>query len=281
MSQNPSQGQFTELQIHERDAVMSELAKTGEFLTVWVKASASKSFFKCKGFAPHSSLLELIPRETGQFLHLDKKEVMVSFFLKSLQFFFTGVFSIDKTNQTYLVKISDKLFKFERRKNFRLLTYPIHAVRFHFKFPEKLVKPSNVISLRAKGEQTKLFQKFLELVNDQTDSKKNYEANFRVQDLSTTGLSFIMGELESRYIDENMILEKSLLEFNDKKYIIPQATVVYIMNYIDPVKAGVKFFKVGIAFKNLDLALDNELSIHINKEIRESDSNRIFEDFLK
>lgn len=280
MNQTPSQGQFTELQIQERDLVMGELARTGEFLTVWLKSSPGKSFFKCKGYAPHSSLLELIPRETGQFTQFDKKEVLVSFFLKSMQFFFTGTFSIEKPNQTFLLKISGKAFKFERRKNFRLLTFPQHSVRFHLKYPQ-IEKPSNVISLRAKGEQTKLFQQFLELVNDQTDIKKNYEASFRVQDLSTTGLSFIMGEIESRSIYEGLALDKCLLEFNDKKYVIPISNVVYVMDYIDPAKPGIKFFKVGVAFKELDLSLDNELSIQINKEIRELDSNKVFEDFLK
>lgn len=277
----PAQGQFTELQTQERDLVISELARTGEFLTVWLKSSSTKTFFKCKGYAPHSNLLELIPRETGQFSQLDKKEVLVSFFLRSMQFFFTGSFSVDQTNRTFLLKISSKAFKFERRKNFRLLTYPIHAVRFHLKFPKLLNKPTNVINLRAKGEQTKLFQKFLELVNDQTDFKKNYEANFRVQDLSTTGLSFVMGELESHFIHDGISLEKSLLEFNDKKYVIPVSKIVYVMDYINPAKPGIKFFKVGVAFQDLDLALDNELSMQINKEIRETDSNKVFEDFLK
>lgn len=276
----PAQGQFTELPILERDVVLGELAKTGEFLTLWLRSSPTKFFFKCKGFAAHSSLLEIIPRETGNFDNFNKKEVLVSFFLKSMQFFFTANFSIDKTNQTFLLKCSTKVFKFERRKNFRLITFPTHAVRFHMKFPKEN-KPSNVISLRPKGEQTKLFQKFLELVNDQTEIKKNYEASFRVQDLSTTGLAFIMGELEHKIINEGLVLESPLLEFNDKKYVIPQAKVVYLMDYIDPAKPGIKFFKVGIAFQNLDLALDNELSIHINKEIRELDSNKVFEDFLK
>lgn len=276
----PAQGQFTELQISERDLVLGELARTGEFVTIWIKSSSNKIFFKCKGYAPYSSLVELIPRESGQFNQLDKKEVLVSFFLKSMQFFLTGVFTIDKINQTYLLKCSLKAYKFERRRNFRLLTFPMHAVRFHLKFPKE-GRPSNVISLRARGEQTKLFQKFLELVNDQTDMKKTYEANFRVQDLSTTGLSFVMGELENRIVYDSLLLENALLEFNDKKYIIPQSKVVYLMDYIDPAKPGVKFFKVGVAFQNLDLALDNELSIHINKEIRELDSNKVFEDFLK
>lgn len=276
----PAQGQFTELPILERDAVLSELAKTGEFLTIWIKTSSGKNFFKCKGFSAHSSLLELIPRESGKFENLDKKEVLVSFFLKSMQFFLSGNFSIDKANQTYLLKCSLKMFKFERRKNFRLITFPIHSVRFHMKYPREN-KPNNVVSLRPKGEQTKLFQKFLELVNDKTEVKKNYEASFRVQDLSTTGLSFVIGELESRVISEGLILDNSLLEFNDKKYVIPSSKIVYLMDYIDPAKPGIKFFKVGVAFQNLDLALDNELSMHINKEIRELDSNKVFEDFLK
>lgn len=281
MNPKQPQGQFTELNSQERDARFSELAKNGELLTVWIKGSTSKFFFKCKGFAPHNRLLELIPREAGQFTELDKKEVLISFFIKSLQFFFTGNFVIEHNNQTYLVKGTEKLFKFERRKNFRLSTDVTHNVKIYLKLPKDFYKPSNVVNLRNNGDQTKLFKKFLELVNDQTDIQKNYPINFRVHDLSTTGLSFIMGELERKLIGENSSFEKVLLEFNNKSYIIPRAKVVYIMDYINRLKPGVKFYKVGMTFEEVDLALDNELSIQINTELREADTNKIFEDFLK
>ncbi len=281
MAEN-QEGQFSLLNAGEVASRFNEFCKSGEKVVVWSKGSNEKFEFRAHAFNKDQSLLEVSL--------IDAKEPKVLFGLnvlgqtsqKTLQYFFSGQFSFDKMNHVYLIKLTDKIFKFEKRKNFRLSTFPRHQVKLHLNLPEDFQPPTNVLNLAKRGEQTKLFKSFLEMLHQtKSGGKTSYEINFRIQDISINGLSFIIGDLEKKFIFENIHFEKALLEFNEEEFSIPKIRVVYVMDYIDPSKPGTKLYKVGMQLMNLDLETDNRLSMKISKELRESDMNKVFEDFLK
>ena len=61
-----------------------------------------------------------------------------------------------------VVVIHGKIFKSERRANFRLLTFPHHQVYLHIQTDDSELHESNVINFQTKVSETGIFKDFLD-----------------------------------------------------------------------------------------------------------------------
>ncbi|MFZ4712713.1 MAG: hypothetical protein ACOYL6_03290 [Bacteriovoracaceae bacterium] len=275
-------GQFSLLTETERTPRLNDLCRLSETIVVWLKGSPEKFTFKAYGFNKDHMLMELVLTDSKNPEILFNQKILGNSSSKSLQFFFSGKFTYDKVNKVYLLKLSENVYKFERRKNFRLQTSINHQVKITLNLPEEFIPPTNVVKFDSRSEQTKLFKSFMSIINQvSSDNETSYKVNFKIQDISISGISFIVGEIERKFIIEKNIFLNSSLVFNTKEYEIPKIKIVYVMDYLDPSKPGTRLFKVGLQFVDLPQEIDNELSMQISKELRDSDINKIFEDFLK
>jgi hypothetical protein len=176
------------------------------------------------------------------------------------------------------------LFKSERRTSFRLLTYPLYDVWADFDIGEKYQGASNVIDLhskRTRGQQTLLFQSFIKLAEGKEETSQDLtHLKIRVQDISHTGMSIHIGELEMKYFVKDRTFHKVPIYFTDEIIEIPQVKVVYTVNFISNDK-NLKCYKVGCHFQDLPDNIDDLLGGKINKLLRENDFNKDFENFIK
>lgn len=246
-------------------------------IVVWKKGESRKFTLKVSDFVRSKSEVKILkdfPKD------LKDSEVLVSFEISGLNFFGRAKV-VERLDSQIWLELSEELYKSERRKNFRLLTFPHHNVFINFKIGKDKIRQSNVLNLKGNsGEETGLFKNFLNLIgeNEQTLDPEEY-LRFRVLDISVTGLAFQFGNIERDFFSNpDQIFEDSVLEFNDKMITIPELQVLYIQDKF-ALNQSTTVTKAGVAFKDINVNLDEELSFLINKALRSIESE--FEGFLK
>ncbi|MBC77081.1 MAG: hypothetical protein CME64_13790 [Halobacteriovoraceae bacterium] len=262
---------FQELTENEKTSKLSQFIRNGGELVVWEKGS--KERLKLKAY----ELKELNLYCSKGSSSIEAKEVLYSFELNGLSFFGTAELGeIDKTN--ILLNCEKKLFKSERRSNFRLLTFPHHRVFIKFPLEQEEAQEGNVIGMKLGMSETGLFKKFLSLVEEGDQEDSMVGNSFRVLDLSVTGASFRVGGLESKFFEQTTKFSDLELVFNRKKVNIPGAEVVYNVEMISDSNSG-HIYKVGVKFSGIDVNLDQELGALINSVLRDFETE--FEDFVE
>ena len=90
---------------------------------------------------------------------------------------------------------------------------------------------------------------------------------FRVEDISSTGLSFFANVKEKEMVLDSLSQEKFslVLNFETQVFNLEEAVVVYKMNYINAQFSGIPMFKVGINFKHSS-SLKRKIEDIINKK---------------
>ena len=101
-----------------------------------------------------------------------------------------------------------------------------------------------------------------------------------MQDLSATGLSLHVSELESRFFAKGISFKDVNIIFPDETITIPEVKVVYLVDFITG-ERKIKKFKVGINFPDNPVTVDENLGRKINELLREIDFNKDFENFTK
>lgn len=246
-------------------------------IVVWKKGSAEKHKLKVCDYVRSRAEIQILKNFPKELL---KSEVLISFELSGLNFFGQAKV-VERLGSQIWLEVSEELYKSERRKNFRLLTFPHHNVHINFKVGKEKIKKSNVLNIRGNsGEQTGLFKNFLNLIGEKEKSLDPDEyLRFRVLDVSVTGLALQFGDIEREFFDDpEQVFINSVLEFDEKMITIPELKVLYIQDKY-ALDKSTTVTKAGVAFQNLDVNLDEELSFLINKTLRSIESE--FEGFLK
>jgi hypothetical protein len=268
-----SQTFFSKLDTYEKNNRLQQLAGGTAKVTIWIKGQKIKDHVLVLSFDKDRSELLL---DTSKNLFALDTEVLCSFESRGMSFFSQAKFKKSISDQAVLHFHTD-LFKSERRTSFRLLTYPIYEVWATFELGERY--ESNVVNLRGKNSaQTGLFKNFLQLVED--GGSKEGKLQIRVQDLSATGMSIHISALEAEHFEKDKVFTNVTLSFADESVEIPEVKVMYLVDYISADK-NLKKFKAGIHFPKLPAKVDDFLGRKINKLLREVDSNKDFENFLK
>lgn len=110
---------FVEVHPKEILEIFEVLQKTAGEILVWAKGSDYREAYQVLSFNPNNSEAAL-KIKLGDGTHISK-EIYFNFKVADIQYFGTGL--ITASNGVYRLKISDSIFKAEKRKSFRLMTY--------------------------------------------------------------------------------------------------------------------------------------------------------------
>ena len=270
------QTNFTTLTEAEKKSKLWQLATHKGQCTLWRRGQKERSVFRIKEFDKAEGKLVLHVEPGSPSLGTD---VLGSFELKNVAFFFKSKI-VASTANTLVLDTSGEFYKSERRQNYRLLTYPIYDINAHFVLPEDY-QGGKVVDIRNKNSQTGLFRSFLKLVEPEGSDQLGNRLKLRVQDLSVTGLSIHIGEIELPFFRTGEVLNGLVIDVAGESLEIPQTKVVYVVDQIGHFESHQKKFKVGLRFEKLPEDLDLRLGTKINELLRQVDANNEFEDFLK
>lgn len=271
---------FSKLDPKEKESRLVQLGISKGQVTVWVKGEKQKHFFKVLEFDKQRNELIL---DTKQNIFAKGTQLLCSFELRGM-YFFSEVTVNKSIVDFFLLEFKGQLFKSEKRASYRLLTYPIYDVNAEFDLGEAY-EGGKVVGIKNRQNQTGLFKNFLNLIEAPDQDKDptkdvTQTEKFRVQDLSATGLSLHISELEAGYFAKGISFKDVKIIFPDETIVIPEAKVVYLVDFIAG-ERKIKKFKVGINFPNNPITVDESLGRKINELLREIDFNKDFENFTK
>lgn len=266
---------FKELNTQEKQSKLGQLSNAGkQSIIIWKKGTTQKikltplEFVRLKN---EMRVEEVIPDE-----YLNT-ELLVSFEINGLHFF-GKCRSLSVSKKRFFLEFDEKLFKSERRSNFRLLTYPHQEVYVQIYIGEEKINESNLYQMKSGVNETKLFHNFLKIIDNDNKQKEGY-LEFRVLDVSVTGMAIQLGEIEKELFPKtNIELGKVVINFNEEIIEIKNAKLLYILDFLTP-NRKTKFYKAGVQFLEIDTNLDVKLAGIINATLRSLESE--FEDFLK
>ncbi|MDO9183120.1 MAG: hypothetical protein Q7U04_11965 [Bacteriovorax sp.] len=227
---------------------------------------------------------------TGISIRIKNETVCLNFTLNDIDYFLRGtVVEQDAESPNIKIELFEHCFRVEKRSRERLLTYPVYEVYAYLKFQKK--NKANIIFFN-KGEQ-KSRDFFSEIDNIQKNkiSQMSEDLNtgdeedvvgFRVEDLSSNGLSFFASTKEKEMVlDELQDTNFSLvLNFEMQVFNLLETSIVYKMNYINAQFSGVPMYKVGITFKHSP-SLKRKIEEVSGISIDLVDYQKEFEEFIK
>jgi hypothetical protein len=276
-----SETYFSKLDSKEKESRLVQLGISKGQVTVWVKGSQKKFHYSVLEF--DKARLEIILNNKEN-MFSKGTQLLCSFELRGM-FFFSEVTVNKSIVDFFILEFKGQLFKSEKRSSYRLLTFPIYNVNAEFDLGEAY-EGGKVVDIKNRNSQTTgLFKNFLSLieapeevdgvVKDVTQTQK-----FRVQDLSATGLSLHISELEAGYFAKGILFKNVKVIFPDETIIVPEVKVVYLVDFI-AAERKIKKYKVGLNFPNNPVTIDENLGLKINELLREIDFNKDFENFTK
>jgi hypothetical protein len=271
-----SQAFFSKLDSYEKSTRLTQLGALKGKVTVWIKGQKEKQNLDILQYDEQRAELVL---DSKNDIFPQGSEVLCSFYLKGMTFFAQVVYrkSIGDFN---VLHFKSELYKSERRGSYRLLTFPVYEVWAEFDLGETY-QEGKVIDLKTKLSQTGIFKNFLNMVeNKPVEQTLGNILRVRVLDLSTSGMALILGAIEGPRFLKNINFNHVRIVFPDESVTIPEVKAVYVDDYPGADKK-LKKYKVGIHFINPPPAVDDFLGKKINKLLREIDSNKDFEIFLK
>lgn len=217
-------------------------------------------------------------------------KVCLNFSLNEIDYFLRGkVIEQIEDDPKITIELEEQCFRVEKRTRERLLAYPVYEVYAYLKF-QREDKP-NVIFFNKGEQKTRDF--FSEIDNREKNKiasmSQALDANdeedligFRVEDLSSNGLSFFSSAKEKELVLD--VLERKaftlVLNFEMQVFNLEEAVIVYKMNYINAQFSGVPMYKVGINFKHspsLKRKIEEVSGITENN----IDYQKEFEEFIK
>lgn len=270
-----SQTYFQQLTSQEKASKLSQLARGQGKVVIWEKGSKNRQDIEANEFVSQDERLLCVSISGSP---LVGKTVLYSFELNGLSFFGTAELKFVR-NDLLALEAGETLFKSERRESFRLLTFPHHKVFLHVKIKEEEASEGNVVGIKSGVSETGLFKNFLNLIKGNKEGVFHEgHIPFRVLDLSVSGASLQLGEMESVYFKSEKETGKLFLDFNGEEVEIPNAVTVYNVDMVVP-GSNTKAKKVGLKFLNIDTNLDQRLGKLINGALRDFETE--FEDFVK
>ncbi len=218
------------------------------------------------------------------------ERICLNFVVNDIDYFIRGhVVEQLEDHLEMVVELEQECFRVEKRTRERLVTYPIYEVYAYLKFKKEVV--DNVVFLNKREQVTRDFiseidnlekRKIQSLSSDLEVDEEEEIVGFRVEDLSSSGLSFFASTKEKELIIDKLSTSSfSLtLNFEMQVFTLENATVVYKINYINSQFAGVPMYKVGITFKPSP-SLKKKIENHTGITVDLHDLQKEFEEFIK
>lgn len=280
---------FIKLNLRELSSKISLLISSNNRIVFW---KISPRYFE--GRAISYSVINqknfLTIERVGINIQILNEIVCLNFSVNDIDYFLRGrVVEQLEEDSLLIIELEDHCFRVEKRSRERLLTYPTYEVYAYLKF--KKANKNNVISINKGEQKTKDF--FYEITNLQKskiaamasdlfiDSDEDL-VGFRVEDLSSTGLSFLASTKEKELILDPLNTEafSLVLKFEMQFLSLEEAVFVYKMNYINAQFSGIPMHKVGINFKH-NAVLKERIEFVSGIAIDLVDYQKEFEEYIK
>jgi hypothetical protein len=280
---------FIKLNSQELSSKIALLVSNLERVIFW---RVSPRYFegRATSFALKNNKILLSLERTGIHVRVLNETVCLNFALNDIEYFLRGkvVEQVDD-DPKLSIELEEHCFRVEKRSRERLLTYPVYDVYAYLKFQKNTI--SNVVFLNSNEQKSRDF--FSEIENCQKNkisamaleletSDEEDLVGFRVEDLSSSGLSFFASVKEKEMILDALNREPFFLVLNFEMQIInvEEAIIVYKMNYINPQLAGVPMYKIGINFKHSP-TLKRKIEDITGATIDLADYQKEFEEYIK
>jgi hypothetical protein len=191
--------------------------------------------------------------------NLQGERICLNFILNDIDYFLRGkVLSYDQEYDQLVVELEEECFRAEKRSKERLRVFPVYDVMVYFKF--KRSEEKNIIFLNKKEQINQDFfaeidniqkNKIASLARELEISDEEDLIGFRIEDISSTGLSFFATSKEKEKVLDRVQLEELplIIIFEREVYHLENASFVYKMNYINSQFSNVPMYKIGMNFK--------------------------------
>jgi hypothetical protein len=187
------------------------------------------------------------------------------------------------------ISLQEDCFRVEKRDFARVQVYPNLDVYAYLKYSEEI---SENIFFINKNDRKKvdLFtsvkeyekQKIVQIYKD-LEAEENQELiGFRVEDVSTNGLCFLVSQKEKEQILSKLENQtfSMVLNFGPRNFDLKNAKIIYQINYINHQFTGVNMYKIGITF-NEDAGVKAKIKEITGHDDRLLDYQKEFEEFIK
>ena len=218
------------------------------------------------------------------------ERICLNFIVNEIDYFIRGqVVEQLEDHLEMVIELEQECFRVEKRNRERLVTYPIYEVYAYLKFQKDNV--DNVVFLNKKEHVARDFiseidnlkkKKIQSLTSDLEIEDSEEIVGFRVEDLSSSGLSFFTSAREKDLIIDKLGVDmfSLVLNFEMQVFTLENASIVYKINYINSQFAGVPMYKIGITFKpspSLKKKIEDNTGITVDLH----DFQKEFEEFIK
>ena len=218
------------------------------------------------------------------------ERICLNFVLNEIDYFLRGkVLSYDEEYDQLVVELEEDCFRAEKRNKERVRVFPVYDVMAYFKF--KRAEDKNIIFLNKKEQLNQDF--FAEIDNIQKNKiaglTKELELaddedliGFRVEDLSSNGLSFFATTKEKEKVLDKVDLKELplIIIFEGQVYQLRDASFVYKINYINSQFSNMPMYKVGMNFKP-SAALKKKIEEVSGVTVDMVNYQSAFEEFMK
>lgn len=259
---------FEKVHDSERISRLSFLSFHKLKVILWEKDNSERCELICSNFDEKNNLIYF--KKNKQSFN-ENGSYLFSFMTRGVSYF--GTLSYISSLEETLFKFNGALYKNDKRKNYRLLTYPHYKAYAYIEIPVKEAEESNVIDLGTRKSQTGIFKNFLKLVEEEND---NSTLKLRVFDLSVNGLALVVNQNQKNILDTLSSLKNIKLNLLNNEIIIPESKIGHCNSFVGNLEFN---YKLGLNFLNVDNNLDGSIGGIINTFLRESDEE--FEDFIK
>jgi hypothetical protein len=223
-------------------------------------------------------------------LRLVGERICFNFTVNDIDYFLRGqVMEQLEDNLQMVVELEEHCFRVEKRSRERLHTYPVYEVYAYLKYQKE--PDTNVVFFNKKEQKNRDF--FSEIDNLQKNKIRalsddlNVEdtedlIGFRVEDISSSGLSFFANTTEKENILDAIEESKFslMLNFEMQVFNLEEAHIVYKISYINSQFSGIPMYKIGITFK-LSQSLKRKIEDISGITVDLVDYQKEFEEFIK
>lgn len=280
---------FIKLKPQELSSKIALLVSNNDRIIFW---KTSPRYYE--GRATHfevGSTVKLTMSGCNIHLNLMDEIICLNFTVNDMDYFFRAkvIDQLDE-HQTITFELENSCFRVEKRNRERLTTYPLYEVYAYLKY-KKTSNSGNVVFFNKSEQKTHDF--FSEIDNLQKNKLASLGQNlyqedsedlvgFRVEDISSSGLSFFASQKEKELILDKLADDSFslIVNFEMQVFNLENASVVYKINYINAQFSGVPMFKVGVTFKSSP-ALKRKIEDLSGITLDMTNYQKEFEEFIK
>jgi hypothetical protein len=223
-------------------------------------------------------------------IKFSNEKVCLNFIYKDVEYFFRGLVIEHIEEENFIrIQLEEECFRLEKRSRDRVVVYPKFEAFAYFKY--FIDGPKNVIQFNKSEQKSKDFlnklnddrlKKLIELSTDLNTLDEEDIVGFRIEDMTTNGLSFLANQNEKENILEKykQLTFRFTINLDMQVFTLEEAKIAYIIDYINPDFIGLNMFKVGITFKHSP-SLKRKLEDLFGVELIEVDFQKEFDEFVR